>query len=70
MNKIGQFFGRRLSSAIVWRVRDALESEREATVDLGEIFLRTTTELTDRQHLLEVRIKELEKDIATLKENF
>lgn len=70
MNKFGQFFARRLSSAIEWRVRGALKSERQATVDLGEIFLRTTTELTDRQHLLEARIAELEKDIATLKENY
>jgi hypothetical protein len=69
LNKFGQFFARRLSSAIGWRVRDALEAEREATVDLGKLFLRTTAELTDRQHLLEVRIAELEKDIIQLKEN-
>ena len=69
VNKFGRFFARWLSSAIEWRVRGALESEREATVDLGKIFLRTTTELTDRQLILEGKIAELEKEIAKLKEN-
>ena len=39
------------------------------TVDLGKIFLRTTTELTDRQRVLEGKIAELEKEIAKLKED-
>jgi len=69
LSKLGQFFARRLSSAIGWRVRDALEAEREATVDLGKLFLRATAQLADQQHLLEVRIAELEKDIVTLKED-
>ena len=69
VNKFGRFFAGRLSSAIEWRVRGALESEREATVDLGKIFLRTTTELTDRQRVLEGKIVELEKEIAKLKED-
>jgi hypothetical protein len=69
VNKFGRFFAGRLSSAIEWRVRGALESEREATVDLGKIFLRTTTELTDRQRVLEGKIAELEKEIAKLKED-
>ena len=69
VNKIGQFFAHRLSSAISWRVRDAVEAEREATVALGQIFLRTTTELVDRQNVLEGKIAELEKDITKLKEN-
>lgn len=68
VNKFVRFFAGRLSSAIEWRVRGALESEREATVDLGKIFLRTTTELTDRQRVLEGKIAELEKEIAKLKE--
>jgi hypothetical protein len=69
VNKFGRFFARRLSSAIEWRVRGALESEREATVDLGNIFIRTTTELTDRQRVLEGKIAEFEKEIAKLKED-
>jgi ribosome-associated translation inhibitor RaiA len=69
VNKFGRYFAHRLSSAIEWRVRGALESEREATVDLGNIFLRTSLELTDRQHVLEAKIAELEKDIAKLKED-
>jgi hypothetical protein len=69
VNRFGRFFARRLSGAIEWRVRGALESEREATVDLGKIFLRTTTELTDRQRVLEGKIVELEKEIAKLKED-
>ena len=69
VNKFGRFFAGRLTSAIEWRVRGALESEREATVDLGTIFLRTTTELTDRQRVLEGKIAELEKEIAKLKED-
>jgi len=69
VNKIGQFLAHRLGSAISWRVRDAVEAEREATVALGQIFLRTTTELKDRQNVLEVKIAELEMDIAKLKED-
>ena len=69
VNQVGRFFAGRLTSAIEWRVRGALESEREATVDLGKIFLRTTTELTDRQRVLEGKIAELEKEIAKLKED-
>ena len=69
VNKLRRFIARRLSSAIEWRVRGALESERAATVDLGRIFLRTTTELTDRQRVLEAKIAELEKEIASLKED-
>lgn len=47
--------------AIDWRVRDSLESERTATVELGKTFLETATQLTDQIAELEKRIAELEK---------
>lgn len=55
------FLKRRLSGALAWRVRDAIEAERTATVELGRTFVDATVELTDRIERLEARIAELEK---------
>jgi DNA-binding transcriptional MerR regulator len=56
----------RLGMAIDWRVRDVLESERQATIELGKTFVAGTAQITDRQNLLEQRVAELEKRIAEL----
>ena len=47
--------------AIDWRVRDVLEAERQATIDLGRTFVTTTAKLTDEIRLLEQRVAHLEK---------
>ena len=52
---------RRLSAALAWRVRDAIEAERTATVELGRTFVDSTVALTERIEALEARISELEK---------
>lgn len=49
--------------AIDWRVRDVLEAERQATIELGKTFVTTTAKLTDEIRLLEVRVAELETQI-------
>ena len=61
-----RFLTERLGVAIDWRVRDVLEAEREATVELGQIFVKNAAQLTDQQRLLEQRVSELEKRIAEL----
>lgn len=62
----GRFLSQRLGVAIDWRVRDVLEAEREATVELGQIFVKNAAQLTDQQRLLEVRVAELEKRLSEL----
>ena len=52
--------------AIDWRVRDLLEAEREATIELGKTFVTTTAQLTDQIRLLELRVAELERKISEL----
>jgi DNA-binding transcriptional MerR regulator len=56
----------RLGMAIDWRVRDVLESERQATIELGKTFVAGTAQLTDQHTLLEQRVTELEQRIAQL----
>jgi DNA-binding transcriptional MerR regulator len=56
----------RLGLAIDWRVRDVLESERQATIELGKTFVAGAAQITDQQNLLEQRVAELEKRIAEL----
>jgi hypothetical protein len=65
----GRFLSHRLGVAIDWRVRDVLEAEREATVELGQIFVKNAAQLTDQQRLLEVKVAELEQRIADLEKN-
>ena len=55
--------------AIDWRVRDILEAEREATIELGKTFITTTARLTDEIRLLEQRVVELETAIQELKKD-
>ena len=61
-----RFIHHRLGIAIDWRVRDVLEAEREATVELGQTFVRGYAQLTDQQRLLEVKVAELERRITEL----
>ncbi len=53
--------------AIDWRVRDLLEAEREATIELGKTFVTTTAQLTDQVRVLEQRVKDLEQQVQNLK---
>lgn len=50
-----------LGLAIDWRVRDVLEAERQATIELGRTFVESTAKLTDEIRLLEQRVMNLEK---------
>jgi ribosome-associated translation inhibitor RaiA len=52
--------------AIDWRVRDYLEAERSATVQLGNTFVEASVELTDKYQNLEKVVAKLEKRIADL----
>lgn len=61
-----KFINQRLGVAIDWRVRDILEAERDATVELGQIFVKNATHLTDQQRLLEQRVEALENRISDL----
>jgi hypothetical protein len=57
-----------LGIAIDWRVRDVLEAERRATVELGKTFILATAQLTDQQRLLEEKVSQLEQRIAQTSE--
>jgi hypothetical protein len=57
--RIRNFFG----MAIDWRVRDVLEAERQATIELGRTFVTSTAKLTDEIRLLEQRVSYLEKQL-------
>lgn len=57
--RIRNFFG----MAIDWRVRDVLEAERQATIELGRTFVEATAKLTDEIRLLEQRVSRLEKTV-------
>lgn len=58
-NPLG-FLKRKLSAALAWRVRDAIEAERTATVELGRTFVDTAADLTDRLNRLEERVAKIE----------
>lgn len=58
-----KFFTQRLGVAIDWRVRDVLEAERQATIELGKTFVTTTAKLTDEVRLLERRVADLENEL-------
>lgn len=60
--RIRNYFG----MAIDWRVRDVLEAERQATLELGKTFVTSTAKLTDEIRLLEQRVAHLEKQIRLL----
>jgi hypothetical protein len=49
-----------LGVAVDWRVRDVLEAERQATIELGQTFVEAAAQLTDDLRRLEARIAELE----------
>lgn len=52
--------------AIDWRVRDVIESEREATVALGETFVQTSAEFLDRLDSIARRLDEIEERMTRL----
>lgn len=56
----------RLGMAIDWRVRDVLELERQATIELGKTFVAGAAQITDQQNLLEQRVAELEQRVVEL----
>ena len=45
---------RRLGVAIDWRVRDVLEAEREAIVELGQIFVKNAANLNLLRSLVRI----------------
>ena len=55
--------GNLVGVAIDWRVRDVLEAERQATIELGRTFVEATAKLTDEIRLLEQRVTRLEKTV-------
>ena len=55
--------GNLIGVAIDWRVRDVLEAERQATIELGRTFVEATAKLTDEIRLLEQRVSRLEKTV-------
>jgi hypothetical protein len=64
------FVRKKLMSIIDWRVRDQIDHERTATVELGRTFVDASIEMTERFLTLESevaslrhRIDELEKRI-------
>jgi hypothetical protein len=59
----------KLGVAIDWRVRDVLEAEREATVELGQIFVKNAAHLMDQQRLLEQKVAEFEKRLSELEKD-
>ena len=65
-NPLKKIIGR-LGVAIDWRVRNVLETERQATIELGRTFVEGAAHLTDRCELLEKRVAELEQQLAELK---
>lgn len=57
-----------LGAAVDWRVRDVLEAERQATIELGRTFVETTASLMDTNRALERRVAELEERLRMLEE--
>ena len=54
--------------AVDWRVRDVLEAERQATLELGKTFVDTTAALMDKNRELEQRLADLEARLRSLDE--
>lgn len=57
-----------LGVAVDWRVRDVLEAERQATVELGRTFVEGAAQLTDATRILEARVAELERRLSVFEE--
>jgi hypothetical protein len=66
LNKIKNRIREKIGRAIDWRVRDVLEADRQATLNLGKTFIEGAAQLTDQQRLLELQVANLEKRIAEL----
>ena len=66
LNKTKYRLKEKFGRAIDWRVRDVLEAERQATLQLGKTFIEGAAQLTDQQRLLELQISNLEKRIAEI----
>ena len=66
LNKIKNRIREKIGRTIDWRVRDVLEADRQATLNLGKTFIEGAAQLTDQQRLLELQVANLEKRIAEL----
>ena len=55
-----------LGVAVDWRVRDILEAERDATIEMGRTFVDGAARLTDAQRAIEERVRILEERVADL----
>ena len=65
-NRVKRLVGNTLGVAINWRVRDVLERELQATVQLGKTFVEGAAQINDKQNLLELQIVELNRRVAEL----
>ena len=63
LNKTKHRLKEKFGRAIDWRVGNALEAERQATLELGKTFVEGAAQLTDQQRLLELQVSNLEKRI-------
>lgn len=55
-----------LGVAIDWRVRDVLEAERAATVELGTTFVEGYARLMDSHQKMEERVLRIEEELKEL----
>lgn len=55
-----------LGVAVDWRVRDVLDAERDATIEMGRAFVDGAARLTDALREIEEKVRILEKRIADL----
>lgn len=60
------FVRKKLMSVIDWRVRDQIDHERAATVELGRTFVEATVELTERCRTLEDEVAALRRRVEEL----
>jgi len=57
-----------LGVAIDWRVRDVLEAERQATVELGKTFASTASHVLDKNDEISRRLDEMEDRLREIEE--
>ena len=60
------FIRKKIMSVIDWRVRDQLDHEKKATVELGRTFVEATVSVTERMVSLEAEVEELKARLARL----
>lgn len=64
------FVRRKLMAVIDWRVRDQIDHERTATIELGRTFVDATVELTERLRVAEAEVEALKSRVAELERRF